>query len=70
MMAASVGSSSAGVRPNSVVQTTSVSSSMPRDFKSFSSPAMGLSTFRASGSCVRMLGARPNCHSTRHRSTR
>ena len=32
-----------GVRPNSVVQRTSVSSSMPRDFKSLSKPATGLS---------------------------
>ena len=30
-----------GVRPNSVVHTTSVSSSMPRCFRSVSRPAMG-----------------------------
>src|SRR5436190_413218 len=38
-----------GVRPNSVVHTTSVSSSMPRLLRSLSSPAIGLSTLRASG---------------------
>ena len=43
-----------GVRPNSVVQTTSVSSSIPRDFRSVSRPAMGRSTFRARGTCVSM----------------
>ena len=36
-----------GVRPNSPPQTTSVSSSRPRAFRSFSRPAIGWSTARA-----------------------
>ena len=32
-----------GIRPNSVVQITSVSSNIPRDFRSRSSPAIGRS---------------------------
>ena len=51
-----------GVRPNSVVQSTSVSSSMPRAFRSFSSPATGLIHDRrllACG-CRRCLRGRPS----------
>ena len=44
VVVAAVGTLAQGVRPNSVVQTTSVSSSSPRRFKSMSKPAIGLST--------------------------
>src|SRR5262249_23493316 len=38
-----------GIRPNSVLQTTSVSSNRPRDLRSFNSPAIGLSVALAIG---------------------
>ena len=44
VVVAAVGALAQGVRPNSVAQTTTVSSSRPRRLRSISRPAMGLST--------------------------
>jgi hypothetical protein len=40
------------VRPNSPVQITSVSLSRPQAFRSFNSPAIGLSTWRANSGWI------------------
>ena len=45
VVVAAVGALAQGVRPNSVAQTTIVSSSKPRCFRSVSNPAIGLSTW-------------------------
>jgi hypothetical protein len=44
-------SSIAGVRPNSVQNTTTVSSHIPRRFRSVSNPAIGLSTRAQDWAC-------------------
>ena len=45
VVVAAVGALAQGVRPNSVAQTTTVSSSSPRRFRSVRRPAIGLSTW-------------------------
>ena len=48
VVVAAVGPLAHGVRPNSVAQTTIVSSSRPRRLRSISSPAIGRSTWAQS----------------------
>ena len=57
-LAARSGRRCAGVRPNSVVQTTSVSSSMPARLRSCSSPAIGLVDVLGQRDVVRHVAVR------------